>query len=736
VDRCALFVDAGYVLADGAMAVHGTRHRESVSWDYAGLLSFMGSIARERTGRPLLRCYWYEATVEGRRTSEHDSLADLPGLKLRLGRTRPGRREGVEGDIRRDLTTLARNNAISDALLVSAEEDLAQVVADVQDLGIRVTIVHITVGGNWTISRSLRQECDDIIEIGEGHLRPFTQLVSGTDSLGSDEPYHLAVSAARALTNGHGTVAGTLGQQALSAGSHPAPPAIYTAPVVAEYQRAAQPGAQPASAQLPGAQLPGTQPPGAQPGGTPALPRREPSGSIERQSMEAARGGGTPARAAAGAPDPGIPPQNAQNLQAASGLQAQPGVSEPQRNPGPNPNSNPAQRQPGVPGPGLPGQQGMGSQQGMGGVPAQPGMPGPGQQSMAGQQAMPQSYAPSSLPPQSPPAQGMPGQGGPGPGIPAPQNGNGQQGMAGQSLPGQNVPGHGVPGQGQPVQGQPGQSMAGQTVPGQVVPGQGQPGQSMAGQTIPGQGQPGQGQPGMGQNLPGQQGMPGQHAAPSAPPPSSPPGLPDPRVRGAHAQAPANEQNLYQAPPSSFRGPAQDVPSRPYQQGAYGVLPSEQMMPGQPYPPAAPSAPAGPGQSPGSSYVPPQGPYGTPQAPVPQTPVPQPPVPQTPMPQAPPPQPPGPQAPGQPTPVPGQGMPLADAVQAAHAEGFEFGQSVAREAPALWLEAVLARKPRMPSDLEARLLQDSALPIDSLLHDETRHALRRGFWDALERSRR
>ena len=204
MDRCALFVDAGYVLADGAMAVHGTRHRESVSWDYAGLLSFMGSIARERTGRPLLRCYWYEATAEGRRTSEHDSLADLPGLKLRLGRTRPGRREGVEGDIRRDLTTLARNNAISDALLVSAEEDLAQVVADVQDLGIRVTIVHITVGGNWTISRSLRQECDDIIEIGEGHLRPFTQLVAGTEPLGSEVPYQLAVSSARALTNGHG----------------------------------------------------------------------------------------------------------------------------------------------------------------------------------------------------------------------------------------------------------------------------------------------------------------------------------------------------------------------------------------------------------------------------------------------------------------------------------------------------------------------------------------------------
>jgi hypothetical protein len=82
------------------------------------------------------------------------------------------------------------------------------------------------------------------------------------------------------------------------------------------------------------------------------------------------------------------------------------------------------------------------------------------------------------------------------------------------------------------------------------------------------------------------------------------------------------------------------------------------------------------------------------------------------------------------------GVSLADAVQAAHEEGQEFGSSVARDAPALWLEAVLARKPRMPSDLEARLLQGSALPIDFLLHDEVRHALRRGFWDALERTRR
>ena len=181
VDRCALFVDASYVLADGAMAVHGTRRGESVSWDYEGLVRLLSGLAAERSGLPVLRCYWYEATVDGRRTAEQDALADLPGIKLRVAKIRPGQREGVETEIHRDLTTLARNNAISDALVVSSEEDLAQVIADVQDLGLRVTLLHITVDGNWTISRALRQESDDIIEVGGEQLRPYVELIAGAE---------------------------------------------------------------------------------------------------------------------------------------------------------------------------------------------------------------------------------------------------------------------------------------------------------------------------------------------------------------------------------------------------------------------------------------------------------------------------------------------------------------------------------------------------------------------------
>ncbi|MBF8192706.1 NYN domain-containing protein, partial [Nonomuraea sp. K274] len=212
MDRCALFVDAGYLLADGAMAVHGTRHREAVSWDYPGLLQLMTNLSRERTGLPLLRCYWYEATVEARRTPEHDALADIPGLKLRLSRIRPGRREGVDAQVHRDLMTLARNNAICDAVVVSGDEDLAQVVCDAQDLGVRVSVIHVAAEGSWAVSRSLRQECDDLVELGAPHLRPYVSLVTGVGE---------ASNGHQPLSNGH--AAHSLPPAQPSAPSNPPP---------------------------------------------------------------------------------------------------------------------------------------------------------------------------------------------------------------------------------------------------------------------------------------------------------------------------------------------------------------------------------------------------------------------------------------------------------------------------------------------------------------------------------
>jgi hypothetical protein len=538
VDRCALFVDAGYVLADGAMAVHGTRHRDSVTWDYPGLLKFLSGLSRDRSGLPVLRCYWYEAAAEGRRTAEHDTLADVPGLKLRLGRMRPGRRDGVEAEMHRDLTTLARNGAISDAVVVSGEEELAEVIAEVQDLGIRVILVHITVDGTWTISRLLRQECDDILEVGGAHLRPFVDLIAGAEPAHRDEEYQAGAYTGRSLANGHGSTAGAVTHHGLPAAALPAPPAIYTAPVATEYQRTALP--LPAARQAPQEEQ---GPARNQPGGLPAQPG-------------------------------GLPPQQ-------GGRQAQPGGMQPGQ---------------------------------VGDVPGQPG-------DLLGQ--------PAGLP-RADSLQGAFGS--PGPlGAPAgsgrspqpPQHGDDQvarlQGSAAYPPPDQYL-----------------DRMAAPVADGPAGP---EPGPS--------------GQPGGSQRH--AQGGTAQQYPPTAGGPYGGPGD--------------------QLPRSQFSGPQ-------HGQHAGGAL--------------------------GTAFGAPQGaPYSGPQPAASQAPVPQP-----------------------------VAVSLADAVQAAHAEGFGFGEAVARDAPALWLEAVLARKPRMPSDLEARLLQGSALPIDSLLHDEVRHALRRGFWDALERSRR
>ncbi len=59
--------------------------------------------------------------------------------------------------------TLARNNAIADAVVVSGDEDLARVVADARTLGIGVSVIHIAADGGWAVSRSLRQG-DDLVE--------------------------------------------------------------------------------------------------------------------------------------------------------------------------------------------------------------------------------------------------------------------------------------------------------------------------------------------------------------------------------------------------------------------------------------------------------------------------------------------------------------------------------------------------------------------------------------------
>ncbi len=660
MDRCALFVDASYALGDGALAVHGTRHRDSVSWDYAGLLKLLGGLSRDRTGLPLLRCYWYDVAATGSRAAEHDSVADLPGVKLRLSKARPSRKEGVEAEMRKDLAALARNHAVSDVIIVSAEEDLAPAIAEVQEFGVRTILLHVGSAGSSAGSRALRQECDDVIEVPAGHLRPFVELIVGAEPQLSSAGYGAPVS-----SDSMGVP-----QPALAASG----PRLLTSPAPAGYERASQ---------LAAAAGQGDN-------------QREPVASADAASFGSARhaddGRAGPAQQAGQHGQDGQHGQPQQPPLVPAAHYHQPADALPFGLPAPDtgfgqaaftghdaalaanghgggPQGAALAHLPGHASVGVPGMMGHGV--------AENGMSG------AGSQGQGSAVPANGMPPNGLPASGAPAAA-PGMGGPA-ANGLAAGGVTRPTVPPGSLQSGGP---GQPANsggqiaaaGHGGVMQPGFPAPGQAMPGQAMPGQAMPGQQAPGQ--PPQGSPSAsGQhNLTSQQGyapQPGQGLAPQS------------AAAPRHTGGPQSQNGLLPVDPQRPPLPGRQLPAGnglPYGQDR-GLPYAGQLQPPQF---AAPVS-----QQP---YQP--GGYGA-----------------------------------QPAQPPPPSLSVGDAVQAAHAEGFGFGEAVARDAPALWLEAVLARKPRMPSDLEARLLQGSALPIDSLLHDEVRHALRRGFWDALERSR-
>src|SRR4051794_20038291 len=137
MDRFAIFVDAGYLLAEGGEQVLGTIRRPEIAVDHPRLLAGLIALAAERSGLPLLRVYWYDGARDRLPTADHLRVAELADVKLRLGLVAGGRQKGVDALLVRDLLTLARNGAISEAFLVSGDDDLREAMRDAQDHGVR-----------------------------------------------------------------------------------------------------------------------------------------------------------------------------------------------------------------------------------------------------------------------------------------------------------------------------------------------------------------------------------------------------------------------------------------------------------------------------------------------------------------------------------------------------------------------------------------------------------------------
>ena len=166
MSRVAVFVDAGYLYAAGSTAIHGSNlPREMIALNQPETIRKLTLAAGERTdGKPLLRVYWYDGLLPQGLLSEQQSLADVDDVKLRLGVvTFGGQQKGVDSLIVTDLVELARNRAISDAVLLSGDEDVRIGVQIAQSFGVRVHLVGIEPSrGNQ--SRALRQEADTNLE--------------------------------------------------------------------------------------------------------------------------------------------------------------------------------------------------------------------------------------------------------------------------------------------------------------------------------------------------------------------------------------------------------------------------------------------------------------------------------------------------------------------------------------------------------------------------------------------
>lgn len=145
--QTSIFVDAGYLHAQGSALLAGQKQpRSLVVLDVDKVMAALRSLAfRCAPGERLLRIYWYDGLPRsGRLNAEQEQVAGAQLTKLRLGVVNSqGDQKGVDSLIVTDLIELARNRAITSALLVSGDEDIRVGVQIAQTFGVQLHLLGI-----------------------------------------------------------------------------------------------------------------------------------------------------------------------------------------------------------------------------------------------------------------------------------------------------------------------------------------------------------------------------------------------------------------------------------------------------------------------------------------------------------------------------------------------------------------------------------------------------------------
>jgi hypothetical protein len=173
MDRVAVFIDAGYFFAQGATVLTGKKiPRGDLTLNLDKALAAFEDFACRTSKLPLLRIYWYDGTSTGP-SPQHIALAFKPNIKIRLGFVNTaGQQKGVDSLIVTDMIALARNRVMSDAVLLSGDEDIRVGVQQAQEFGVRVHLLGISPC-RGSQSLFLMQEADTTHEWGKEEISSF-----------------------------------------------------------------------------------------------------------------------------------------------------------------------------------------------------------------------------------------------------------------------------------------------------------------------------------------------------------------------------------------------------------------------------------------------------------------------------------------------------------------------------------------------------------------------------------
>lgn len=142
--RIAVFVDAGYLFAQGSDVLNGAKiARTRITLDEPKAVELLSAFAKEcAEADTLLRIYWYDASPGKGVNAGHIRLGQLNNVKMRLGIINAfNEQKGVDSLLIADLIQLAHNRAIDSAVLVSGDEDLRVGVQVAQAYGVRVHLL-------------------------------------------------------------------------------------------------------------------------------------------------------------------------------------------------------------------------------------------------------------------------------------------------------------------------------------------------------------------------------------------------------------------------------------------------------------------------------------------------------------------------------------------------------------------------------------------------------------------